>query len=145
MNIPAWLAGLLARPLADAALSVFRAAERRKLTEAELRSELRKTLASAAEQVAAAELAAQRDVLLAELNGESRLQRIWRPLVALSFAFVMLFYALILPVAVDWFGLPPVRIGDALLGWIMTSVNIALGGYIGGRTLEKVAMLLRQR
>lgn len=145
MNIPAWLAGLLASPLAEAALSVFRAAERRKLTEAELRSELRKTLASAAEQVAAAELAAQRNVLLAELNGESRLQRIWRPLVALSFAFVMLFYALILPVAVDWFGLPPVRIGDALLGWIMTSVNIALGGYIGGRTLEKVAMLLRQR
>ena len=132
------LISTLLKPLTDAALKVFQTAQQRKLTEAEARAAVQKALSQALKQAATTELAARRDVLLAELKGESRLQRLWRPIVALSFAFVLLFYALILPVAVDWFGLPPVRVGDTLLGWIMTSVNIAIGGYIGGRTLEKI-------
>ena len=40
--------------------------------------------------------------------------------------------AIIFPIAVAWFSAPAVRVGDKLLGWIMQTVLIALGGYIGG-------------
>jgi len=136
------LASLLGGPIVREVLAVIERAQQRKLSEAELRAELEQAITRSIEAVATTELQARRDVLIAELRGESALQRLWRPIVALSFAFVMIFYALLLPIAVDWLGMPPVRIGDTLLGWIMTSVNIAIGGYIGGRTLEKV---LRRR
>lgn len=83
----------------------------------------------------------QAQVIVAELNGEDWLQRNWRPLVALSFAFIIFFYGLVLPIMVDWFGFPPVRVGDQLLEWIMTGVMVCLGGYIGGRSLEKIAKI----
>ena len=136
------LASLLGGPIVREVMAVIERAQQRKLSEAALRAELEQAVARSIEAVATTELQARRDVLIAELRGESALQRLLRPIVALSFAFVMIFYALLLPIAVDWLGMPPVRIGDTLLGWIMTSVNIAIGGYIGGRTLEKV---LRRR
>ena len=43
-----------------------------------------------------------------------------------------------MPVMVSWMGFQPVRIGDDLLKWIMDVVVICLGGYIGGRSLEKI-------
>ncbi len=144
-TIAALLARLLTGPLIDAVLNTIDAARARNLSEGRLRAELQEAITQAITEVATTELQARRDILLAELHGESLLQRLWRPIVALTFAFILLFYALILPIAVDWFGLPPVRVGDTLLGWIMTSVNIALGGYIGGRTLEKMALGLRRR
>lgn len=137
------LSRIFTGPLVEAITSTIKAIEARKMTEAEIRGEMEKVVATTIERVATTELEARRDVLIAELRGESWLQRTWRPLVAVTFAFVLLFYALILPIAVDWLGMPPVRVGDTLLGWIMTSVNIALGGYIGGRTVEKVVRSLR--
>ncbi len=144
-TIAALLTRLFTGPLIDTVLKTIETARARNLSEARLRTELQEAITQAITEVATTELQARRDILLAELRGESLLQRLWRPIVALTFAFILLFYALILPIAVDWFGLPPVRVGDTLLGWIMTSVNIALGGYIGGRTLEKMALGLRRR
>ena len=137
------LTSIFTGPLVRAVLGVVERAQQAKLDRAALETELRKAIAAELGQVAATELQARRDVLIAELRGESWLQRNWRPLVAITFAAVIVFYGLILPISVDWFGLPPVRIGDTLLGWIMTSVNIAVGGYIGGRTLEKITRTLR--
>ena len=142
------IAGLLVRlftgPLVRAVLGVVERAQEAKMDRAAIEAELRKAIAAELGRVAATELQSRRDVLIAELRGESWLQRNWRPLVAVTFAAVIVFYGLILPIAVDWFGAPPVRIGDTLLGWIMTSVNIAIGGYIGGRTLEKITRILRR-
>ena len=124
---------------------IIERAQARKAKREVLEAELREAVADAMRDYGEAVIAARRDVILAEAKGDNWLQRNWRPLVAVSFAFVLLFYGLFLPIAVDWFGLPPVRVGDALLGWIMTSVNIAIGGYIGGRSLEKIAKVLAWR
>ena len=137
-------ANILTGPLVKAVLDVFERARQAQLDGKAIEAELEKVIAAELGRIAATELQARHDVLIAELRGESWLQRNWRPLVAITFATVIVFYGLILPIAVDWFGAPPVRIGDTLLGWIMTSVNIAIGGYIGGRTLEKIARLIRQ-
>ena len=144
MAIPAWFASIRAGPLARVALEAFDRARAAGQDRRALEAELEKALATSLAETAAAELRARSGVLISELKGESWLQRNWRPLVAIAFAAVIVFYGLILPIAVDWFGLPPLRVGDTLLGWIMTSVNIAIGGYIGGRTLEKIARALRQ-
>ena len=138
-GIAGWLTGLLTGPLVKAVLAVIERTQAAKLDKAAIEAELERAIAAELTRLAATEISARRDVLIAELRGESWLQRNWRPLVAIIFAAVIVFYGLILPIAVDWFGAPPVRIGDTLLGWIMTSVNIAIGGYIGGRTVEKVA------
>jgi hypothetical protein len=142
--IAALLTKLLTGPLVSAVIDVFERARKAKMNRAAIEAELRRVMAERIARVAATEITARRDVIIAELKGESWLQRNWRPLVAISFAAVLLFYAIILPVAVDWFGAPPVRVGDRLLGWIMQTVMIALGGYIGGRTVEKVARLMRR-
>ena len=141
------LAGLLMKlltaPLARAALDILERAQKAKLDRAAMEAELRRAIAAELGRISTIELEARRDVIVAELRGESWLQRNWRPLVAITFAAVVVFYGFVLPIAVDWFGAPPVRVGDSLLGWIMTSVNIAIGGYIGGRTVEKVARSFR--
>ena len=143
--IAALLTKLLTGPLVAAVLDVFERAQKAKMDRAAIEAELRRVMAEQISGVAATEITARRDLIIAELRGESWLQRNWRPLVAISFAAVLLFYAIILPIAVDWFGAPPVRVGDQLLGWIMQTVMIALGGYIGGRTLEKMARFLGGR
>lgn len=77
-------------------------------------------------------------VIVAEINSESPLTRMWRPAVAISFAFVLFWYAFFVPIAVGWLGAPPLAVGDKLLEWIMTLLTISITGYIGGRSVEKV-------
>ena len=57
---------------------------------------------------------------------------------AISFAFVLFWYAFFVPIAVGWLGAPPLAVGDKLLEWIMTLLTISITGYIGGRSVEKV-------
>ena len=80
----------------------------------------------------------QGKVITAEINSDDRLTRSWRPAVAVSFAFVLIFYALLLPIAVDWMGAPPLRTSDVLLAHIVTLLTISITGYVGGRTAEKI-------
>lgn len=80
----------------------------------------------------------QGKIIIAEINSESPLTRIWRPAVAVSFAFVLFWYAFFVPIAVGWLGAPPLAVGDKLLEWIMTLLTISITGYIGGRSVEKV-------
>ena len=129
--------GVLDR-IADVAMQAARLAAEKKISEEEARARIAKS----AYELLAREAEAARDVIIAEARSESWLTRTWRPLVAISFALVVIFYALILPISVDWFGAPPVRVGDALLGWVMQAVMLALGGYIGGRSAEKIARII---
>jgi hypothetical protein len=72
---------------------------------------------------------AQRDVLLQELQG-NKLQRNWRPVVMLMFAFIVVYAKFIAPA----FGLP----NTELEPYFWNLLEIGIGGYVIGRTLEKV-------
>jgi hypothetical protein len=136
----ALLTKLLAGPLIDKVLNVFVSMQNRKATEAEVRAAVEKEILSTFSEVAET----QASVLKAEITGEDWLQRNWRPIVAVSFSFVLLFYSLLMPILVSWFGVPPVRTGDLILEWTYDTVLLCLGGYIGGRTIEKVVRMVKQ-
>lgn len=73
------------------------------------------------------------DIVKAEAQGDSWLQRSWRPITMLTF--------LVLVVA-DAFGLLPFR----LAGEAWTLLQLGLGGYVVGRSAEKIApMIVRAR
>ncbi len=140
-----WLAGLLAGPAARAAMEAFRAAQRRGMSEAAARAEVEKAVAAAIEKVAAAELSARRDVLIAELSGESRLQRAWRPVVALTAFFSYWYVVVLLPHLVSWGWMKSPGFGERGLENLFWLTVLCVGGYIGGRTAEKIAGLFRFR
>jgi hypothetical protein len=134
------LAKLIAGPLIGKVVDLVKGYQDRKMSEAALKAEVEKAIMSTFAEVAKT----QGSVIEAEARGEGWLQRNWRPLVAICFAFIVVFYGLITPIAVGWFGAAPIRVGDQLLGWIMDAVVICLGGYIGGRSLEKIVATLRR-
>jgi hypothetical protein len=130
----AFLAKLVAGPLVGKVFDLVKGYQQKKLSESALRAEVEKAVLGTFTEVAKS----QADIISAEMRSENWMQRNWRPLVAITFAFIPLFYGLIMPVMVSWMGFAPVRIGDDLLRWIMDVVVICLGGYIGGRSLEKI-------
>ena len=72
-------------------------------------------------------------IITAEAQGESWIQRSWRPLVMLGLTGL---------VGAHWLGwtapgLPPEQVADLYL-----LVQIGLGGYIGGRSAEKIAAIV---
>jgi len=77
------------------------------------------------------ELEAKRDIIVAEAEGESWLQRSWRPITMLSFLGLLFIY---------WFGLAPEYIVDNpdVLDSIFDLLKIGIGGYIVGRSGEKI-------
>lgn len=131
---------LVSGPLVKALLDLYKGYNQRQVTEAQLRRDLEKTILGTFEEVSKS----QADVIMAEARGENWLQRNWRPVTAVAFAFIVFFYGLLMPVLVAWFDIPPVRVGDLLLEWIKDIVIICLGGYIGGRTLEKIVAGFRK-
>lgn len=77
------------------------------------------------------ELAAmQSEVLKTEMSG-NQLQRNWRPVIMLMFGWVIFYYYFMAPV----FGLPGIDLPDRFWGLL----EIGLGGYVVGRSVEKVA------
>lgn len=81
-------------------------------------------------------LDAQKDIIIAEAQGDSWLQRMWRPMF-----MVLLMMSMVVSVIGGMLGY-----GDNIAsGWDSISDNawlviqIGLGGYIGGRTVEKTA------
>lgn len=132
------LTKLVMGPLLGRLVDLYKSYNERQVTESQLRVDLEKTILGTFEEVSKT----QGDVIMAEAKGENWLQRNWRPCVAVGFAFIVMFYGLLLPVSVDWLGAPPVRVGDALLKWIMDAVMLCLGGYIGGRSLEKIVGMI---
>jgi len=70
-------------------------------------------------------LEAQKSVIVAEATGQSWMQRNWRPITMLTFLFL---------VVADSFGWLAFRLADQ--AW--TLLQIGLGGYVTGRSLEKI-------
>ena len=71
----------------------------------------------------------QKEVLVTELSG-SKLQRNWRPLVMLAFATIVVYAKFIAPA----FGLPNAALEDAF--WNL--LELGIGGYVVGRSMEKI-------
>ena len=69
---------------------------------------------------------AQASVIIAEAQGDSWLQKSWRPITMLVFVGLIL---------INQFGLFPVALSDEI--WEL--LKIGLGGYVIGRSAEKVA------
>lgn len=76
-------------------------------------------------------LEAQKSIIIAEAQGGSWLQRSWRPIAMLTFLAL---------VVADSFGLLAFRLADE--AW--TLLQIGLGGYTVGRTLEKITPQISQ-
>lgn len=76
---------------------------------------------------------AQRDVIVAEANGHSWLQRNWRPIVMLSFVFLI--------GVIVWSGgyVNGRQLDHDFVMEILSIVKVGLGGYVIGRSAEKIA------
>jgi hypothetical protein len=70
------------------------------------------------------------DIIIAEANGESWIQRNWRPLVMLTFAGL---------IVAHWLGFTPENLPPEQVMELLNIVKIGLAGYVVGRSAEKVA------
>lgn len=75
----------------------------------------------------------QADVIKAELASDSGIAKSWRPILMLTFGFIIV-YAVVAPA----FGAPPVDM-TAIPKDFWDLVTVGVGGYVTGRTVEKVA------
>ena len=71
---------------------------------------------------------AQANIIMAEAGGKSWIQRSWRPVTMLTFVGIVL---------MRWFGLT-VAVPEAVEVELMSLIKIGLGGYVAGRSIEKV-------
>lgn len=82
----------------------------------------------------------QSSVIVAEAQGESWMQRNWRPSLMFLLMGVIVWHAVFVPILAyalevaltDMVGLSVVP------GQVWTLLTVGMGGYIGGRTLEKI-------
>ena len=108
--------------------------------DADLRRKLKQDIKSKLiEQESALTLAA-RDVIVAEAQGGSWLQRSWRPITMLSFVAIIVNNYLVAPY-VQAFGGGAVVLDIPPGMW--TLLTTGLGGYVVGRTLEKTGSSIR--
>ena len=83
----------------------------------------------------------QGKVIIAEAQGESWLQRNWRPLMAFAFIFIIVNNYIFVPYF-QLFGLPNVSI--AIPDGMWDLLKIMIGGYVVGRSGEKIARHLKE-
>lgn len=83
-------------------------------------------------------IAAQQQVLKAELEG-NYLQRTWRPITMLTFAGIIFFQAVLVPISNAIWGTGTVIVDKEITLKILDIMLYAIGGYIGARSVEKVA------
>ncbi len=79
--------------------------------------------------MAQSELQGAVQVITAEANGESWLQRNWRPLVMLSFTGL---------IGAHWLGFTPENLSEAQIVALLGIVKVGIGGYVVGRSGEKI-------
>ena len=82
------------------------------------------------------EMTAKSNVIVAEAKGESWLQRNWRPLTMMTFVIIMIFNFIFAPI-MGMLAMPVPTLEIPPHMWTLLTVGI--GGYIGGRSIEKAA------
>ena len=97
-------------------------------------AEFKAQLAQAAIDAEAAKVKASAEIISSENASGNWLASSWRPLTMYVFlAFLVS----------AWFGYVPPHMPDVMLVEIFSLIKIGLGGYIGGRTIEKSVGALR--
>lgn len=96
----------------------------------ELSAQLTSQLTASVVQLMSKELDSQRDIIVAEAQGESWLQRNWRPIIMMALSTMVCVY---------WMGWTHQAMEQPVILKILDIVQVGLGGYIGGRTAEKLA------
>ena len=135
-----WLVRLLGGPIVDSVVGVFSKIQDRKMTEAEIRGEVERAVLRTISEVTRS----QADVITAETRAEDWLTRNWRPIVALTSFFSYWYVIVAYPHLSAWGLLPKLGFGEAGLENLFYLTAVCVGGYVGGRTVEKVAgMILR--
>ena len=79
--------------------------------------------------------AVQAEVIKTEMNGESWLQRNWRPIVMLTFAGLLV---------IRWTGVSSFHIALELEMGLLEIVKLGLSGYVVGRSVEKTAGVITE-
>lgn len=125
--------GLLNGPLSKALDAFIKDVELRRKLQGELEQVLLTHLGKALEQEAA--------IVLAEVKSEYWLTRSWRPILMLTLLAFVVFVGLVLPLADGLAGrtLPFNPRWNDLPPQFWEFLSIGMGGYIGGRSLEKIA------
>ncbi len=124
MNIKDLIAGIF-RPFADLVDNVHTSTEEKQA----MRNKLAEIVAAVELQVLELTkqlIAAQQSIITAEANGQSWLQRNWRPITMMNF---------LLLINLDYLGI----LSHPLSERVWDVITIGLGGYVVGRSLEKVA------
>lgn len=85
---------------------------------------------SEAEETARQELKSKEAIITAEAKGDSWLQRNWRPLTMIWFSVLVGAY---------WFGYTPVNLSADITMKLFDIIQLGLGGYVIGRSAEKIA------
>lgn len=81
------------------------------------------------------ELASATSIIIAEAQGDSWLQRNWRPLLMLWFAGL---------VGAHWLGFTPPNLPESVVNNLLDIVKVGVGGYVLGRSGEKIANALKK-
>ena len=79
------------------------------------------------------ELGKRAEIIMAEANSGSWLARNWRPITMLTFTGL---------VCAHWLGFTPENLTPAETADLMDIIKIGLGGYVVGRSAEKVSKVL---
>lgn len=112
-----------------------------------LKAEIRQQIESQTHEEDMQELKAQAGIIQAEATGESAAQRNWRPHLMYFLMFLLGFNGVIAPLGNAFFGvhIPTLQAWKAIPAEMWQLLMIGMGGYIGGRSAEKVVKGLGRR
>ena len=102
----------------------------------DLAAELKNKLQTEGLELIGKELEAQTSIIVAEAQGGSWLQRSWRPITMLFFTGC---------IGAHWFGFTPDNLTAAEVNSLLELVKIGMGGYVVGRSAEKVAKVWKEK
>lgn len=102
----------------------------------DLAAKLKNELQTQGMALIGAELEAQQSIIVAEANSESWLARNWRPITMLTFVALIVMH---------WLGLTDQTITEAQSVELLSLVKVGLGGYVVGRSAEKVAKVWKDK
>jgi hypothetical protein len=117
--------GGIFKPAGDIVDNLHTSAEEKMLLQNEM-LRIQTTFALKVLEYEQAVLTSKKDIIVAEAQSQSFLARSWRPITMLS---------LLLLVMCDSFGWLPNKLGNE--AWLL--IQIGLGGYLGGKSLENLA------
>lgn len=74
-------------------------------------------------------------IIMAETQSDSFLAKNWRPMIMLTFGLIVISY---------WLGYQPVNMSEDTLEDVFDLIKLGLGGYVVGRSGEKIAKVMKK-